>query len=198
MKKHAGITNAELAAKLANDPEYQARIRERDLKLSLIAEGRRREQKSLLYDLAMAGAVVDWVGQLLEVPAPDERIYPVLLDHITKPYSPWLLEWIGRAFGRRSARPIVWERLIDLVNAHALQESATEGVLVAISAMAQPSDLHTLIDLLSDRSLGQGRIYLVSNLMRSKRQEARAALIKNQTDPELTIEITDRLSRSRG
>lgn len=198
MRKRAVTTADKFLAQLADDPEYKARRRAWDREFSIIAEGRRREQQALLNDLALAGAVVDWVGGLLEIPAPDERVYPVLLDHITKPYSPHLLEWIGRAFGRMSARPIVWDRLIDFIKAHALEEGATEGVFVAISEMAQPGDLHTLIDLLSDRSLGRGRLYLVRNLMRSKRKEARAALLQNQADPELTNEITARLSRSRG
>lgn len=68
---------------------------------------------------------------------------------------------------------------------------------MAISDMAQPGDLHTLTDLLSDPSLGTSRIFLVSNLMRSKRPEARTALLRNQADPDLTEEITARLSRSR-
>jgi hypothetical protein len=74
---------------------------------------------------------------------------------------------------------------------------AVEGVMAAISDIAQPSDLHTLIDLLSDPLLGPNRIYLVSNLMRSKKPEARSALLRKQSDPDLNREITFRLSRSR-
>lgn len=133
----------------------------------------------------------------MEIPAPDPRAYPVLLDHIAKPYSPWLLGSIGRAFGHKSARPIVWDRLIDLIKTRALHESAVKGVMAAISEMARPSDLQTLIDVLSDAALGPSRICLVRNLMRSKRPEARSALLRNQADPVLTKEITARLSRSR-
>ena len=69
--------------------------------------------------------------------------------------------------------------------------------MVAISDMAQPRDLPTLIDLLSDRSIGTSRIFLVSNLMRSKKPEGRAALLRNQNDPDLEKEIAARLARSR-
>jgi hypothetical protein len=69
--------------------------------------------------------------------------------------------------------------------------------MVSISDMAQPRDLSTLIDLLDDRSIGTSRIFLISSLMRSKKPEARAALLRNQDDPDLANEIEARLSRSR-
>jgi len=69
--------------------------------------------------------------------------------------------------------------------------------MVAISDMAQPSDLETLIDLLSDPSIGGSRIFLVSNLMRSKRPAARTALLRQQDDPDLTGEIKARLAHVR-
>jgi len=87
--------------------------------------------------------------------------------------------------------------LVSLIKTHALEVSAAEGVMAAISEMAQPGDADTLIELLSDRSLGPSRVYLVSNLMRSKKQEARFALMRHQIDPDLTKEITARLSRKR-
>jgi len=197
VRKRGSMTLDESRAQLAADPEYQAMRAAKDRELSEIAGQRKREQQPLLKDLATAGVIVDWVGELLAIQSPDPRVYPVLLDHITKPYSPELLEWIGRAFGRKSARPIVWDTLIKLLKAHALDGQAVEGVMAAISDMAQPSDLHTLIDLLSDPLLGPSRIFLVGNLMRSKKPEARSALLRNQSDPNLTIEITARLSRIR-
>lgn len=191
------MTAGELLARQAADPQYQAMRHARDRELAELAEQRSREQMPLLKQLAAVDVVVDWVGRLLEMPNPDERIYPVLLDHLRRPYSPWLLEWIGRAFGRKSARPIVWDTLIGLIKTQALGGRAAEGVMVAISDMARPDDLGTLIDLLSDPSLGPSRIFLVGNLMRSKRQEAKIALLRNQLDPDLNQEITARLSRSR-
>ncbi len=191
------MTAQELLAQLAADSEYQAMRRAKDAAQAKLVEQRAQEAKPLLDDLADVGVPVDRISRLLEMPDPDERIYPVLLDHLTRPYNPWLLEWISRAFGRRSAHPIVWDTLVQMIKSKRLERSAVEGVMVAISEMAQPKDLPTLIDLLSDRSVGPSRIFLVSNLMRSKRPEARVALLRNQGDPELVQEITARLSRSR-
>lgn len=172
--------------------------RAKDAAHAKLVEERARDMRPLLNDLVAVGVVVDRPSRLLAIPDPGERIYPVLLDHLMRPgTSPWLREWIGLAFGRKSARPIVWDTLLELIKSNSLEKTAIEGVMVAISDMAQPRDLPTLIDLLSDRSIGPSRIFLVSNLMRSRKPEARAALIRNQGDPDLTQEITARLSRSR-
>ena len=171
--------------------------RERAAAQAKLVEQRAEEMRPLLDDLAAVGVAVDRPSRLLEIPDPGERIYPILLDHLTRPHNPWLLEWVGRAFGRKSARPIVWETLVKLIKSHSLEESAVEGVMVAISDMAQPRDLPTMIDLLSDRKLGTGRIFLVRNLMRSKKPEARDALLRHQDDPDLSTEITARLAKRR-
>lgn len=192
------MTAREYEAILAADPAYQAMREAKEAEHAKLVEQRARDMRPLLEDLAAVGVVVDRPSRLLEDPNPNQAIYPVLLDHLTRRDTPtWLLEWIGRAFGRKSARPIVWDTLVDLIKSHSLEKSAVEGVMVAISDMAQPRDLATLIDLLADRSIAAGRIFLVSNLMRSKKPEARAALLRNQDDPELAKEIEARLSRSR-
>ena len=195
--KRGGMTLREAMEQQEADPAYQAMRRARDGELAKVAEQHRLEEQPLLNDLSAAGVIVASVVDLCSIPDPDPRIYPVLLDHLTKPNPPWLNEWIGRAFGRKTARPLVWHTLINLIKTHALEERATEGVMTAVSIMAQPRDLETLVDLLSDPFIGGSRIFLVSNLMRSKRPAARAALLQHQDDPDLTIEIKARLARSR-
>lgn len=195
--KQGSISLRELQEQQDADPVYQAMRRARDRELAEIADLRRQEQQPLLNDLSSVGIVVASVCDLCSLADPDARIYPILLDHLTKPHPPWLLEWIGRAFGRKTARPLVWDTLINLIKSHALEERASVGVMAAISDMSQPRDLEVLIDLLSDHSIGASRIFLVSNLMRSKRPAARAALLQQQDDPDLTIEIRARLARSR-
>lgn len=191
------ITPAEYAA-MQEDPAYQEMRKAKEAAHAELVARRAQEMRPLLDDLAAVGVTVDRPSRLLEMPDPGERIYPVLLDHLTRPYNPWLLEWIGRAFGRKSARPIVWDTLVKLIKSHSLEKSAVVGAMAAISDMAQPRDLPTLIDLLSDPSIGSSRIFMVRNLMRSKKPEARAALLRHQDDPDLTFEITHRLARSRG
>jgi hypothetical protein len=184
-------------SELEKDDAYRSIRAANDQQLAELARVRALEQEPILAELAAAGVTVDWIGRLSELPHVDERIYPVLLEHLRKPHNPWLLEWIGRAFGRKAARLFVWDTLIGLLKTHALEERAADGVMVAISAMAQPRDLPMLIELLSDASLGSRRLFLVHNLMQSKKLEARAALLRHKDDPDLTTEITSRLARSR-
>ena len=181
-------------AKLQADPAWVATRQEKERKGLERVEQWRREQKPLLDDLAAIGVVVDSAWRLHGIQNPDERIFPILLDHLTRPYSPRVVEGIARAFAVKSARPIVWDALVTMLKSHALADAAVEGVMAAISELAQPRDLQTLIDLLADRSLGSPRIFLVANLMRSKKPEARTALLRLQDDPDLAREITARLA----
>ena len=191
------MTAQEAIAKCEADPTYRAMRADKDRQIAEREEQYRREVKPLLDDLATIGVVVESVPDLCCIPAPDERVFPILMEHLKRPYSAAMLEWIGRACGAKNARPIVWDTLVSMLKTHSLEERAADGVMVSISEIAQPRDLQTLIDLLSDRSLGGRRIFLVENLMRSRKPEARDTLLRLQDDPDLTKEITDRLARSR-
>ncbi|WP_067737589.1 hypothetical protein [Novosphingobium naphthalenivorans] len=198
MKRQTGMTAQELMSRLQADAAYQAKRAAKDKELAERAEERKLEQKPLLDDLAAHGVFVASVDRLVGMPSLDDCIYRILLDHLRRPYSASLLEWIGRAFGHKSARPIVWKVLIPLLKTHALKEPAVIGLMAAISKIAGPRDLHILIDLISDQAIGSSRLSLVSNLMRSKQPEARATLLRLRDDPELVKEISYRLRRSKG
>lgn len=191
-KKSKAITARELLTQLDGDFGYQAMRAAKDEELADIAAKRRDEQKALLDELATNGVAVGWVGELLSLESLDESTYHILLDHLRVEYSPWLLEWIGRSFGRKSARPIVWEALVSLLQTRALEAAAADGVMAAISEMAQPRDLETLIELISDKSLGSRRGFLVRNLIRSKVPKAQETLFQLKDDPQLMIEIAAR------
>ncbi|WP_162789483.1 hypothetical protein [Altererythrobacter sp. ZODW24] len=197
VKKRSGMKARDLIASLETDFGHQVILAAKTEELADTAFLRRQEQKRLLDDLAENGVVLESIDHLLGIAEPDERIYPVLFDHLQRQYSPWLHEWIGRAFGKKSARPIVWDELVNLIRSNLLEASAADGAMIAISAMARSSDVEALIDLISDHSLGERRIFLVSNLMRSKAPRARTALIQMRSDPELSREINARLGRSR-
>jgi hypothetical protein len=100
------MTLRELQQQQNADPAYQAMRRARDSELAEIAELRKREQQPLLNDLSTAGIVVSSVSELCSLSDPDACMHPILLDHLTKPNPPWLLEWIRRAFGRKTARSL--------------------------------------------------------------------------------------------
>lgn len=78
----------------------------------------------------------------------------------------------------------------------ALPEKAAKGAMVALSAMARPADLEKLIELIRDSKLGDKRIFLIRNLMRSKQPKARTTLLSLRQDPDLKKEIAARLKYS--
>ena len=160
------------------------------------AERRKREQAELIADLEKVGASINEISDLLAVPVVSSGGYAVLLDHMTRDYRPWLLEWIGRSFGRKDAY-CLFEELVVLLKGGSLPEAAATGVAAAISEIARPSDLDTIIALVSDTALGKCRIFFVRNLMRSKKPHARATLRALESDPDLGIEIRLRLSRAK-
>lgn len=180
---------------LLRDPAFLEMREEKEAVRAKLVEQRAKDILPLLDDLSAVGVVFDRPSRLAEAKDLDSKIYPVLLNHLTKPHPAWLLEFIGRAFGKKSARPIVWDDLVRLVKADCLEKPAMYGVMVALSDMARPRDLPTLIELLSDQAIGRGRIFLITNLARSKKREARSALLQNRDDPELAQEIEACLAR---
>jgi hypothetical protein len=191
------ITAQEAIAQLNADPEWVAKRDARDRELAERSAALRLEERPLLDDLAAAGFSVESVWDLVNSPGTYKAALPVLLSHLTRAYSPRMREGIARALAVKDARAIAWDSLLAMLRSHQVPRPSADGIFVALSAMAQPKDVETLIELIRDPSLGGARIFLVRNLMRSKAPEARTTLLSLQTDPELCAEITARLKNSR-
>lgn len=191
------VTAGELLRELEADPEWVAARDARDRDARDQEEQFRREQQPLVADLAAAGVVVQSAWDLLNSPGPYPAALPILMFHLSRPYSERVLEGIARALAVKEARPIAWDELLALLKSGTLPPEAANAAMVAISAMARPSDLPVLVALIREPSLGARRVFLVRNLMRSKRPEARATLLQLRDDPDLRIEIAARLRASR-
>ena len=187
------IAAAELLAELGADPDWLAMRAAKDRELVERRARLRAEEQPLLDELASLGIAVESVWRLNSSFESYEAAIPVLLSHLEQPYSPRLREGIARALGSKAARPTAWAPLLAMVRSGALSGEVADGVMAAISAMAQPADLGTLIALIKNRSLGSPRLFLVGNLMRSKKPEARATLAQLEGDPDLHKEIAVRL-----
>jgi hypothetical protein len=68
-----------------------------------------------------------------------------------------------------------------------------DGLAVALSAMARPSDIGVLIELFNDGTHGKTRIFFVRNLARSKNPEAFATLVRHRGNKDYAPEIEHRL-----
>ena len=155
-----------------------------------------REQTDLLQDLKASGVSVNNVWSLVNTAGPYPGALRVLLDHLSRPYSDRVREGIARALAVKEARPVAWDEFVRLARTEASQSWVSDGVMVAIAAMARPSDLDEIISLITDRLVGPGRVFLVRNLTRSKKQKARQVLMDLRDDPDLQREIAARLKVS--
>jgi HEAT repeat protein len=191
-----GLTAFEALERLHGDPDWVAAGQARQREMIAIDEQLRREQQPLLEDLAASGVIVTSVWDLANSPGPYKAALPILLAHLERQYSDRILEGIARALAVKDARPVAWDKLLTMVKTVSLPEAAASAAMVALSAMARPKDLATLVGLIRDRRLGSKRIFLVRNLMRSKRPEARTALLNLRDDPDLRAEILVRLNHS--
>lgn len=192
-KRRGPITAAEALRQLEADPEWCVR---RDAKEAEKAERTRHltlEQMELLRDLQEAGSEVRSVWDLVNTATPYPKALPVLVDHLIRPYSDRTREGIARALAVKDARPLAWDIMVGLIQSGSLPKEVADGVMIAISAMARPADLSVLIGMLADKRIGSSRIFLVRKLMRSKRPEARQALMNSRADPDLRKEVVARL-----
>ena len=194
--KKGGIPAGELMRQLEADPIWVAR-RDAQARARLQRElTSQREQTDLLQDLKASGVSVNNVWSLVNTAGPYPGALRVLLDHLSRPYSDRVREGIARALAVKEARPVAWDEFVRLARTEASQSWVSDGVMVAIAAMARPSDLDEIISLITDRLVGPGRVFLVRNLTRSKKQKARQVLMDLRDDPDLQREIAARLKVS--
>jgi hypothetical protein len=112
-------------------------------------------------------------------PADYESLFPVLVEHLMRPYYPMNLEGIVRALTLRSARSIAWDplrrRLQEIRNdlVHPGDPyyrncclSLREAILNALAEMALKTDLDLLLEMLQDEQFGNGRVLLIKAFRR--------------------------------
>jgi hypothetical protein len=174
------------------DPQWLSRAHERERSRSKSEAEMRRAEAPIVDDLAACGVSVRSVWDLVNTRDRYPAATPVLLDHLSRPYRVEIREGIARALGVREARASAWGRVLELLDQEP-DRRVRDGLFVAIAGMAGPSDILEIINLVSQRALGPSRVFLIRNLMRSKRAEARATLISLKDDPDLKEEIRHRL-----
>ena len=189
-------TATELMKRLEADPEWVAARDARERELAKRVALLMRELSDLCADLAAAGITVKYISDLASMPSSYHEALPVLLNHLRRPYGERALATIVRAFENKAARNLAWDPLLAALHDGAMHGGGIEAAVAAISAMARPDDLHCVLELIADCSLGEARAILVRNLMRSRKPEARKALLDLRNDPDLEKEIAHRLRSS--
>lgn len=181
------ITAAELMARLNADPSYVAARAERE------EAHRQREAKlaeaerPLVAALQSLGLPVDSVWELVSTSSPYREAIPVLFEHLGRKYPPRIREGIARALAVAESRP----RWSELVRAYEKERepSVRDGLAVAIATVADDAVIEDVLGLASDVKQGPSRVLLLCALERSANPQARRALEKLASDPELTREV---------
>ena len=157
----------------------------------------RIEEEPLLADLRAIGfdPGVDSVWDLVNTAEPYPEAIPVLLRHLTRPYSDRIKEGIARALAVPDAVH-AWPILVaEYKKAEEGQEDGVmrgykDGLAVALAATATDAMLGEVISLIKDTSNGSTRIFFLGPLCESKNPLARQTIEELKDDPDLKKEIT--------
>lgn len=164
-----------------------------------------RAERPLIKDLRRAGIDVKDVYDLVNTNNQYDQAIPVLLDHSTRDYPDVIREGIYRSLCARFARDIAWGQVFRAYLAEPNKSQIAgpgevgtpsgpkEGMAIALSGMAAPADLPTLVELITDPKNGPSRIFFIANLVRSRSPLAFDTLASLSNDPELKTEIAIRL-----
>ena len=202
MRKRETLTD--LMKGLEADPSWVARRQALDEERSQKVERYRAAAKPIIRDLATAGIKINDEWDLVNSRNRYDAALPVLLKHLRLAYPDVVREGMARALARPWARDIAWDQVLDAY-LHEPNKSKVaakgelgapsgpkEGMAIALSGMARPGDLGTLIDLISNPENGPSRIFFVSNLSRSRSLSASDALARLADDGDLYEEIAFR------
>lgn len=191
----SGIIASELSKQLKSDPDYQARVRERDAKIEAAIIRAREEQKPILTDLQAIGIKIDSIwSQHLHSKLNREAI-DILMKHLKLAYSEGTREGLAVALGTTLSREY-WPVLIsEYKNCdNELENSNTrnrykDALACTLAKIVSKDTMSEYVDLLRTRSNGSSRILLLSALRRSRDPRARQALEDLADDPDLAKEI---------
>jgi hypothetical protein len=180
-------------------------LRRRKLWLGTTREERERneqeaqiEEAGLVAELRSVGLPVRSAWDLVNWRGPiyPEAI-PILLRHLPILYSDRNGEGIARALARPFARRLAWDIVLEMYRTEPDFEKSgfKNGLAVALSAMARPSDIETLIELFDDPQNGSSRIFFIRNLVRSKRPTSLEALVRHRKNPSFAPEVEHQLKK---
>jgi hypothetical protein len=154
----------------------------------------RVEEEPILIDLRAVGWDVNSVWDLVNTSIPYPEAIPILLKHLTQPYSDRIKEGIARALAVPDAKD-AWPLLVaeylkaPMGEENGIRLDAKSGLAVALSVTATDEVIEQLISLAKDTSNGDSRLLLLRALRKSRMVVAKSALEELAGDPALKKEI---------
>jgi len=186
------MTAAEIHALLDKDTEYCARTKAREAKMVAVVSERKKDELPIIVELRKSGIEVESVYDLVNSKKSYPDAIPVLLRHLRMKHDPSIKEGIVRAL-IDPASVIGFDIIYDeFCNTPAVSEKQDfighQMKWLLGAALAEATRIETLpkvLDLLRDKSQGEGRerlIYVVKILPKKKRQ---VLLHELSEDPDL-------------
>jgi hypothetical protein len=191
-----GKTAEEFLAELEADPEYQARIRERDARIEAYDRELEAAERPIVDDLHRAGLEINSVWDLVNTSDPYPEGLPVLLDHFERGgYPDRVMESLGRSLAVEQA-VVWWDRLKALYLAPRC-EGEEEGAAIVLAGCATKAQLGDLIGFLALEERGDSRLFFLRVIKRLGGDTGRNTLEQLRDDPVLGLEATALLKTRR-
>ena len=197
MRKRPTST-AELLAKLAQDPAFQARATKRDDELSGNLAAQRRAEAPLVSALSEVGIQVESAWDLVNSSSPYPAAVPVLLEHLQRAYPDRVREGIARSLAVRESREY-WLQLLSLFRGEPNDTSTSGSVKFAIGlalgAAATRDVLDDVLELLRNKRHGSARLAFIRTLMRFRDPRRDSLLAELASDSDLHLEVAAAMKR---
>lgn len=203
---------------LANDPEYQARMREKEAQRAAIAAESAKDSAGLIKELQEAGVHVvlepapwepngyagpprsidDLVNAKKSAVSRYAEAIPILVKHLQMEHLPNIKEGIVWALAVAEGRGIAFEPLVqEFCRTHNPDSGYKWGVGCAIAQTATPETVPTVLELIRDKRHGKARQELPLALLCLPMDEAQTLLEPLREDPDLAKCATEALKRIR-
>lgn len=202
-RRRGSRTAAEIVAECEADPEYQAMIREREQKRAKRTARRRAEQAQLLRELAEVGIEVETVWDLVNRPNDYQSAYPILVEHLQRPYDELNREGIARSLAVADATDIAWKPVyrafVDHPHAGPGDPPPLKFALgLALGKLMEAPQVPEALELVTNRAHGESRAPIVDFLGDFKQRKAvRTVLELLADDPDVAAEAKKALARKR-
>lgn len=189
-------TQAEVIARVMNDPERLARVAVQEAEREVHRARLRKELEPLVADLRLLGVNIETPFDLYQRRHNLLVAFPMLLEHLRKPYSRAALWYVVQAFETEAARPH-WEAIVSLYESTTNEpgeerETWRDRLANAIATMATKHDFAVLERLIRNPTLGNGRLFLIRSVIKLGREKGWDVLRSLADDPGLYKEIAYR------
>jgi len=167
------ITAAELLARLADNPDYQRKLREQESQRERLATELAADEADLVAEIRDSGVDVQSVWDLVNTNGRYRPAIPILVKHLNVAHHPRTIPGIARALTTPEAKGIAFTPLVKLFQETEDAESELKWLLGAAIAEASTADnADEIIELAGNERHSGGRAFLPLGLIAAPKEKA--------------------------